>query len=158
MTPQDSEESQNNQPETELTDIEMAEDANALKNALAEEKERAEGYLANWQRAQADFINYKRRSEQEKLEVTKFANSAIMLSLLPILAGIADGSSFRTLSQSLSEPILALRDGNLRPACGLLHKVTRRWYLDARRGSTRVEDEGLLRRAARTDQFLYVDE
>ena len=85
MTPQDSEESQNNQPETELTDIEMAEDANALKNALAEEKERAEGYLANWQRAQADFINYKRRGEQEKLEVTKFANSAIMLSLLPIL-------------------------------------------------------------------------
>ncbi len=61
------------------------EDIEALKQALAEEKGKAEGYLANWQRAQADFINYKRRSEQEKEEITKFANSVLMLNLLPIL-------------------------------------------------------------------------
>jgi len=61
------------------------EDIEALKQALAEEKEKAEGYLANWQRAQADFINYKRRSEQEKEEISKFANATLMLNLLPIL-------------------------------------------------------------------------
>ena len=67
------------QEEAEIEDIE------SLKQALAEEKEKAEGYLANWQRAQADFINYKRRSEQEKEEVGKFANALLMLNLLPVL-------------------------------------------------------------------------
>ena len=56
-----------------------------LKQALAEQQEKAENYLANWQRAQADFINYKRRSEQEKEEISKFANSALMLNLLTVL-------------------------------------------------------------------------
>ncbi len=63
----------------EQADIEM------LKKALAEEKEKAESYLANWQRAQADFINYRRRSEQEKEDTIKFANSALVLELLPVL-------------------------------------------------------------------------
>ncbi len=61
------------------------EDVEELQQALDEEKEKAENYLANWQRAQADFVNYKRRNEQEKEEISKFANSVIMLSLLPIL-------------------------------------------------------------------------
>jgi len=82
MTQQDSEESQSNQAEPEVAEVE---DIETLKKALAEEKAKAEDYLANWQRAQADFINYKRRSEQEKEEISKFANSTLMLSLLPIL-------------------------------------------------------------------------
>ncbi len=61
------------------------EDAEALKQALAEEKAKAESYLANWQRSQADFINYKRRGEQEREDITKFANSALVLNLLPVL-------------------------------------------------------------------------
>ena len=70
----------NNAAETEV-----AEDLDTLKQALTEEKQKAEGYLANWQRTQADFINYKRRSEQEREEVSKFANSLLMLNLLPVL-------------------------------------------------------------------------
>jgi molecular chaperone GrpE len=42
-------------------------------------------YLANWQRAQADFENYKKRTEQEKESITKFANMIFILNLLPIL-------------------------------------------------------------------------
>ena len=61
------------------------ENIKALKEALAEEKQKAEGYLANWQRAQADFVNYKRRSEQDREETVKFANSQLMLSILPII-------------------------------------------------------------------------
>jgi len=64
---------------TEVEDVEL------LKQALAEEKEKAETNLAGWQRAQADFINYKRRSEQEKEEISKFASSVLILNLLPIL-------------------------------------------------------------------------
>ena len=61
------------------------EDIEALKQALAEEKAKSESHLANWQRTQADFINYKRRNTQEKEEIGKFANAILMLSLLPIL-------------------------------------------------------------------------
>jgi len=81
MTQQEPEEEQTTKAEAEVGE----EDIGTLKQALAEVKEKAEGYLANWQRAQADFINYKRRSEQEKEEVNKFANSVLMLNLLPIL-------------------------------------------------------------------------
>jgi len=72
----------NSQVEPEVAEIE---DIDTLKQALAEAKEKAEANLANWQRAQADFINYKRRSEQEKAEVSQWANTTLMLSLLPIL-------------------------------------------------------------------------
>jgi molecular chaperone GrpE len=67
------------------TEAVEADDVESLKEALAEEKEKAENYLANWQRAQADFINYKRRSEQESEERRKLANSGLLLSLLPVI-------------------------------------------------------------------------
>jgi molecular chaperone GrpE len=57
----------------------------SLQKALAEEKEKAEKYLANWQRAQADFVNFKRRTEQERAELNNFANSTLVLNLLPVL-------------------------------------------------------------------------
>ena len=83
MTEHESEESLNSEVEPE--EIPEIEDLEIIKQALAEEKKRTEEYLANWQRAQADFINYKRRIEQEKDEFYKFANAALILSLLPIL-------------------------------------------------------------------------
>lgn len=61
------------------------EDAETLKQLLAEEKEKAEKYLVNWQRSQADFSNYKKHAEQEKKEIIEFANSTLILNLLPIV-------------------------------------------------------------------------
>ncbi len=61
------------------------EDVASLKKALAEEQARAEGYLASWQRAQADFVNYKRRTEQERNEMVMLANATLMLNLIPVL-------------------------------------------------------------------------
>ncbi len=66
-------------------DVTEVEDIEALKQSLAEVKAKAEANLANWQRVQADFINYKRRAEQEKEDLNKFANATLILSLLPIL-------------------------------------------------------------------------
>jgi len=65
--------------------IEQAEAIETLQQALAEEKEKAEKYLANWQRCQADFVNYKQRAEQEKGEIIEFANSTLICNLLPIM-------------------------------------------------------------------------
>lgn len=78
------EEKETKAEEAEITETEE-EDIESLKKALAEEKEKAEKYLANWQRAQADFINFKKRTEQEKEENIKFANASLMASLLPVL-------------------------------------------------------------------------
>ena len=70
---------------TSKTGKKSKEDIESLKQALAEEKAKAESHLANWQRTQADFINYKRRSEQERGEIRRFANATLMLKILPIL-------------------------------------------------------------------------
>jgi molecular chaperone GrpE len=90
MMPREPEEEQNNEiaesPTEELeTEAIETEDIETLKEALAEAKAKAEANLAGWQRAQADFINYKKRSEQEKEEIGKFANSVLILNLLPVL-------------------------------------------------------------------------
>jgi molecular chaperone GrpE len=66
-------------------ELPVEEDIESLTKALNEEKEKAERYLANWQRAQADLINFKKRSEQEKEEIIQFANAMLVMSLLPIL-------------------------------------------------------------------------
>ena len=81
MGKEESEEGLNSEVEPEVAE----DNIETLKQSLAEEKAKAEGYLANWQRAQADFINYKRRSEQEKEEISQFANASLMFNLLPIL-------------------------------------------------------------------------
>ena len=63
----------------------VPEDAESMKKVLGEERARAESYLAQCQRAQADYLNLKRRTEQEKGEMTQFANSMLILNLLPVL-------------------------------------------------------------------------
>lgn len=82
MVLRESDESQTSEVESEIAGIE---DVAALKQALAEETTKAEANLAGWQRTQADFINYKRRTEQEKDEISQFARTTLLLDLLPAL-------------------------------------------------------------------------
>lgn len=56
-----------------------------LEEQLAEAEEKAQGYLASWQRAAADFQNYKRRNEQERVELGRLANAALMINILPLI-------------------------------------------------------------------------
>jgi molecular chaperone GrpE len=65
--------------------FEQVEDIETLQQALAEEKEKAEKYLSNWQRSQADFDNYKKRSEQGIAEVIELTSSALISNLLPVM-------------------------------------------------------------------------
>jgi molecular chaperone GrpE len=80
MIPRDPEEKQNSESKDTVP-----EETGSLEKALAEEKKRAEEYLANWQRTQADFINYKRRTEQERQDFNSFANANLMCGILPVL-------------------------------------------------------------------------
>jgi molecular chaperone GrpE len=84
MIPAEPEDINNNNesaPESAVT----PEDTESLEQALAGEKKKTEEYLANWQRAQADFINYKRRTEQERQEFNSFANANLITVILPVL-------------------------------------------------------------------------
>jgi molecular chaperone GrpE len=65
--------------------VQEEESVEALKQELAKEKERAEANLASWQRSAADFQNYKRRVEQEREEVARLANAALIINLLPLM-------------------------------------------------------------------------
>ena len=76
------EDNQSDEPELEVTETE---DIEALREALAEARAQAASHLDSWKRSQADFINYKRRSEQEKEETKQFANSVLICNLLPVL-------------------------------------------------------------------------
>ena len=61
------------------------EEVDSLRRALAGEKTKAERYLANWQRAQADYQNFKRHVEQERGEMVRQSSAALIGSLLPIV-------------------------------------------------------------------------
>ncbi len=56
-----------------------------LQQQLDAEREKANTYLASWQRAAADFQNYKRRTEQEREEYALLANRALIINLLPAI-------------------------------------------------------------------------
>ena len=73
-------------PEAEPTQADPVEtDRKSLREQLARTKEDAQKYLANWQRAEADFQNYKKRVEQERDENRRFASAALIMNTLPIM-------------------------------------------------------------------------
>jgi len=82
MTRKEPEKRGGSEPESKAAEIEST---GSLEQALAEEKKKAEEYLANWQRAQADFTNFKRRNEQERQEFNTYANANLILGLLPVI-------------------------------------------------------------------------
>lgn len=52
-----------------------------LKQAEADKQE----YLHGWQRSQAEFINARKRDEESHKELVKFAESGLILDILPVL-------------------------------------------------------------------------
>jgi molecular chaperone GrpE len=57
----------------------------SLREQLLAARTQADEQLRGWQRAQADYSNYRRRTEQERDEFVKFAEAGIIRDLLPIL-------------------------------------------------------------------------
>jgi molecular chaperone GrpE len=56
-----------------------------LEAQLDKARAEAQRYLANWQRSEADFSNYKRRMEQERDEARRMGNAALIINILPVL-------------------------------------------------------------------------
>ena len=52
--------------------------------SAAELQEKADQYYKNWQRATADYLNFKKRVEQERGETARLAQAALVINLLPV--------------------------------------------------------------------------
>ncbi|MCH8192172.1 MAG: nucleotide exchange factor GrpE [Chloroflexi bacterium] len=76
------------------------EEPDALKQALDDQAALAEGYLANWKRAQADLENFKKKAEQEKEQLSTFSNALLVEGLLPTLDDLE--RAFNSLDSSLA--------------------------------------------------------
>ncbi len=62
-----------------------------LERQLAEAREESATNLAGWQRSQADFENFKRRTEEKQKEILEFAKEVTIAKLLPVLDGLMQG-------------------------------------------------------------------
>ena len=64
---------------------EEVDELTALHRELEEQKAKAAEYLDGWQRARAEFANYKKRIEKEQEDMIKSANGALIIRLLPVM-------------------------------------------------------------------------
>ena len=70
-----------------------------LERELAAERERATDYMQQWQRAQADHANARRRAQQEQEQLTTIVFAQTSALLLPALDSLE--RAFRTLPETL---------------------------------------------------------
>ncbi|MEW6142298.1 MAG: nucleotide exchange factor GrpE [Chloroflexota bacterium] len=74
-----------NTSNTETTAQDVSSAIEALEKRVADEQSKAERFLVNWQRAQADFQNYQKRAERERVEMADSVRNAVLLALLPVV-------------------------------------------------------------------------
>lgn len=56
-----------------------------LRTKLRDAEQKSGEYLAGWQRAQADYINYKKRDALEREEFLKFATEPVVLDVVNVM-------------------------------------------------------------------------
>jgi molecular chaperone GrpE len=83
----------------EAVEVEEVSELETLSKELEEAKAQAAEYLDGWQRARAEFANYKKRNEQERQELFKLANTTLITRLLPIFDDFE--RAFQTLPSNL---------------------------------------------------------
>lgn len=90
--PNNNEENQNTQPltvEEQLTGEDIAPEETVeeedLQTKLNELEKKANEYLDGWQRARAEFANYKKRVEREQAQTYQLASSAVLKKFLDVV-------------------------------------------------------------------------
>ncbi len=83
------------EPEEEQDELEK------LQEELEKAKAQAAENLDGWQRAQAEFSNYKKRQETERAQMMTFASAALLRRLLPVVDDFE--RAFATLPSNLSQ-------------------------------------------------------
>jgi len=80
---------------------EARDELDRLREDLEQAKSQAAEYLEGWQRAQAEFSNYKRRQEAGRAQTAMLANATLLRKLLPVVDDFE--RALATLPVSLSQ-------------------------------------------------------
>jgi molecular chaperone GrpE len=72
-------------PDSAVTQSASAEELDLLTDQLAQAESRAAEYLEGWQRAQAEFANYKRRLERDNAAFREIARGDVIKRFLPVV-------------------------------------------------------------------------
>ena len=83
--------------------------ADGAGDELASARAQAADYEDRWKRATAEFINYKRRTEQERGDLLRGANGALILELLPVLDDLERALAHVPAEQAESEWVKGTR-------------------------------------------------
>lgn len=91
----------------------LEEDEAGAESALAEAEAKAAEHLADLQRLQAEFVNYRKRVDRDKALLTDQATQRVIEALMPALDDIAgarehgdlEGSPFAAISDKLEESL-----------------------------------------------------
>jgi molecular chaperone GrpE len=76
----------NGMVDTDQQTVELnVEELEGLKKDLADSKAKMAEYLDGWQRARAEFANYKKRQESDLANMRTLSTSALVARLLPVL-------------------------------------------------------------------------
>ena len=86
--------------EEQQTAADAAPEADEAPLSLEQLQAKADLYLANWQRTQADFENYRKKTDQEKQELATFANAMLVSGMLSTLDDLE--RAFDTLDADLA--------------------------------------------------------
>ncbi len=81
---------------------ELAARIEELERELEETRKRAEDNLRNWQRAAADFANFRRRTDEERADMAQFGKALLVGKLLTVL------DDFERALASIPEDLAAL--------------------------------------------------
>lgn len=79
----------------------LRQEVEQLRAEVESQRGRAEENLRGWQRAQADFSNFRRRQEQERAEQEKGAEARLIFEILPVLDDL--DRAWQTLPANLLE-------------------------------------------------------
>ena len=79
----------------------LAAELEALKKSLTDANAKSTEYLDGWQRARAEFANYKKRQESDFANLRAMSTSGLIAKLLPVLDDFERAS--RTLAPSLRD-------------------------------------------------------
>ena len=110
-------ENQNNVEQNEIVyDEEKRQDNNhkildkieKLKKELKQCQTEKMGYLSNWQKSQAELINYRKRQEKRLEEIHQTANAEIIKELLPVLDSLEEAIKHQDLN---NQPKKDIQDG-----------------------------------------------
>lgn len=65
--------------------LEESDEAKEIKDKLEKAEKERDEYLSGWQRAKADFVNYKKEERERLDEILKYSNKEMLVELITVL-------------------------------------------------------------------------